>query len=42
VTEEEREGLELLLSDPQIIAWQLGLADLAGIRLDEISEGDDQ
>jgi hypothetical protein len=42
VTEEEREGLELLLSDPEIIAWQLGLADAAGIRLDEISEGDDQ
>jgi hypothetical protein len=26
VTEEEREGVELLLSDPEIIAW-LGLDD---------------
>ncbi|HEV8103005.1 MAG TPA: hypothetical protein VGP69_04625 [Gaiellaceae bacterium] len=42
MTEEEWEGVELLLSDPEIIAWQLGLADFAGIRLDEISEGDDQ
>jgi hypothetical protein len=42
VTEEEREGVELLLSDPEIIAWQLRLGDAAGIRLDEISEGDDQ
>ena len=41
MTEEEREGVELLLSDPEIIAW-LGLADAAGIRPDEISEGDDQ
>jgi hypothetical protein len=42
VTEEEWEGVELLLSDPEIIAWRLGLADAAAIPLDEISEGDDQ
>jgi hypothetical protein len=42
VTEEERGGVELLLSDPEIIAWRQGLDEAAGIRLDEIGEGDDQ
>jgi hypothetical protein len=42
VTEEEREGVELLLSDPEIIAWRLGLADTVGIKLDEISDDADQ